>query len=94
MPAVIARVVSLESDPFPGGARVALELADGGRVEVHEKQPVLGIRAQAPRAVVHLACEVIEDVPDGVTVRLLAGVETADGRATVKVNRNQITDFE
>jgi hypothetical protein len=94
MPAVIARIVSLESDPFPGRARVALELADGSSVEVHEKQPVLGIQAQAPGAVVHLACEVTEDVPDGVTVLLQAGVETTDGRATVKVNRNQITDFE
>lgn len=94
MPAVIARIVSLESDPFPGWAHVALELADGSSVEVHEKQPVLGIQAPAPGAVVHLACEVIKDVPDGVTVRLLAGVETTDGRATVKVNRNQIIDFE
>lgn len=86
--------MSLDTNPFPGWARVALELADGGSVEVHEKQPVLGIQAQAPGAVVHLACEVIEDMPGGVTVRLLHGVETTGGRATVKVNRNQITDLE
>jgi hypothetical protein len=42
MPAIIARVVSLESEPFHGWARVALELTDGRNVEMHDKHPVLG----------------------------------------------------
>lgn len=90
MPAIIARVVSLDSEPFPGWARVALESTDDRNVEIHDKLPVLGIELQQLGDVVHIECEVVQAEPDRVTVRLLHGVETTDGRSTVEVKRYQI----
>jgi hypothetical protein len=79
MPAIIARVVSLESEPFPGWARVALESTDGRNVEMYDKRPVLGIESQQLGEVVLIDCEVVQEEPDSVTVRLLHGVETIMG---------------
>ena len=90
MPAIIAQVLSLESDPFPGWARVRLESTDGRSVEMYDKQPILGIELQQRGEVVHIDCEVVQERADSVTVRLLHGVETTEGLSTVEVKRNQI----
>lgn len=90
MPAIIAQVISLESDPFPGWARVRLESTDGRNVEMYDKQPVLGIELKQRGEVVHIDCEVVQEQADSVTVRLLHGVETTEGLSTVEVKRNQI----
>jgi hypothetical protein len=57
---------------------------------MHDKQPVLGIESQQLGEVVHIDCEVVQEEPDNVTVRLLHGVETTNGRSTVEVKRYQI----
>ena len=92
MPSVAARILSVETDPFPGWSRVELELADDSRAEVYDKQPVLGIgEQQRPGAVIRLACAVVEQAPESVTIRLQHGVETTDGRAVLHVRPSQIT---
>jgi acetylglutamate kinase len=90
MPAIIAQVISLESDPFPGWARVRLESTEGRIVEMYDKQPVLGIELQQRGEIVYIDCEVVQERSDSVMVRLLHGVETSEGLSTVEVNRNQI----
>jgi len=44
--AVMARIVSLEDDSFPGWARVTVRLADGSEAEIQEKLTLLGIGDQ------------------------------------------------
>ena len=67
-----------------------VESTDGRNVEMRDKQPVLGNESQQLGEVVHIDCEVVQEEPDNVTVRLLHGVETTNGRSAVEVKRYQI----
>lgn len=91
MASVLARLVSLDEDHFPGWARVRLDLVDGTTVEIEEKQPVIGIDGQLPGELVPLACEVLQtETGRSAAVRLLHGVETTDGRDTLIVRREAL----
>lgn len=95
MHAVVARLVALETDRFPGWARLELEMADGSKVQVHEKQPVLGLRGtEKPGEFVNVACQMEEGAEGTATVRLLHGVETVDGASAFTVKLGSIADVE
>lgn len=85
MATVLARLVWLDDDHFPGWARVRLGLVDGTTVEIEEKQPVIGIDGQLPGDLVPVLCEVLQTRGGSVTVKLLHGVETTDGRDVLVV---------
>jgi hypothetical protein len=94
MLAVVAHVVSVEDDPFPGWVRLELNLADGQTAAVYEKQPVVGAEDLQVGATVQLACEVVgREDEEKVPVRFLHGIETTDGRSTVEVSRSQMLDL-
>jgi len=93
MTSILGRLVSTDDEDFPGWARVRVDRADGTAVEVHDKQPVIGLGAEVPGDSVCLDCEVLEiDTGGSVTVRLLHGMATTDGHEILTVQRARLLE--